>query len=130
MYVAQGCGKLGSGQNVEFHVANGLSALAKTVQAEWAEIHGRFIDIHQDFDSAQFTKLVWQEWNDPNLSRNQVGWDQNLQRWEFERIFAPIFLRPSPPISERYAATLTANSDWFVQILDVAPSRLMCCSRV
>ena len=33
LYVVQGCGKLGSGQNVEFHVANGLSALAKTVQA-------------------------------------------------------------------------------------------------
>ena len=102
LYVAQGYGKLGSGQNVEFHVANGLSALAKTVQAEWAEIHGRFIDIHQEFDSAQFTDLVWQEWNDPNLSRNQVGWDQNLQRWEFERILhTPQFSQQELALSPR-----------------------------
>ena len=102
LYVAQGYGKLGSGQNCEIHVANGLSALAKTVQAEWAEIHGRFIDIHQEFDSAQFTDLVWQEWNDPNLSRNQVGWDQNLQRWEFERILhTPQFSQQELALSPR-----------------------------
>ena len=102
IYVAQGYGKLGSGQNIEFQVANGLSALAKTVQAEWAETHGRFIDIHQDFDSVQFTDLVWQEWNDPNLSRNQVGWDQNRQRWEFERILhTPQFTQQELALSPR-----------------------------
>ena len=102
MYVAQGYGKLGSGQNIEFQVANGLSALAKTVQVEWTETDGRFIDIHQDFDSVQFTDLVWKEWNDPNLSRNQVGWDQNLQRWEFERILhTPQFTQQELALSRR-----------------------------
>ena len=102
MYVAQGYGKLGSGKNIEFQVANGLSALAKTVHAEWAETHGRFIDIHQDFDSVRFTDLVWQEWNDPNLNRNQVGWDQNLQRWEFERILhTPQFTQQELALSPR-----------------------------
>ncbi|MDG2197749.1 MAG: SDR family NAD(P)-dependent oxidoreductase [SAR324 cluster bacterium] len=102
LYVAQGSGKLGSSENGSFQVAQSLSALAKTVQAEWVATHGRYIDLHRDFESAKFADLVWQEWNDPNLSRNQVGWDQNLQRWEFERVLhVPQLTQQELPLSSR-----------------------------
>ncbi|MFZ8920225.1 MAG: hypothetical protein ACO20P_12305, partial [bacterium] len=102
LYVAQGSGNLGSSQNGSFQIAQSLSALAKTVQAEWVATHGRFIDLHKDFESAKFAELVWQEWNDPNLSRNQVGWDQNLQRWEYERVLhIPQLSQQELPLSSR-----------------------------
>ncbi len=102
LYVAQGSGNLGSFENGSFQIAQSLSALAKTVQAEWVATHGRFIDLHKDFESAKFAELVWQEWNDPNLSRNQVGWDQNLQRWEYERVLhIPQLSQQELPLSSR-----------------------------
>jgi len=100
LYVAQGSGNLGSSENGSLQVAQSLSALAKTVQAEWVATHGRFIDLHKDFESVKFAELVWQELNDPNLSRNQVGWDQNLQRWEYERVLhIPQFTQQELPFS-------------------------------
>ena len=90
----------------------------KTVQAEWAEIHGRFIDIHQDFDSEQFTDLVWKEWNDPNLTRNQVGWDQKLQRWEFERILH------TPQFTQQ---ELALHQEFGLSVVEQKGSRLIAC---
>ncbi|MFZ9095700.1 MAG: SDR family NAD(P)-dependent oxidoreductase [bacterium] len=102
LYVTQGSGNLGSSENGSFQIAQSLSALAKTVQAEWVATHGRFIDLHKDFESAKFAELVWLEWNDPNLSRNQVGWDQNLQRWEYERVLhIPQLSQQELPLSSR-----------------------------
>ena len=102
LYVAQGSGNLGSSENGSLQVAQSLSALAKTVQAEWVATHGRFIDLHKDFESVKFAELLWQELNDPNLSRNQVGWDQNLQRWEYERVLhIPQFTQQELPFSSR-----------------------------
>ena len=46
--------------------------------------------------------MLWLEWNDPNLSRNQVGWDQNLQRWEYERVLhIPQLSQQELPLSSR-----------------------------
>ena len=102
LYVTQGSGNLGSFENGSFQVAQSLSALAKTVQAEWVATHGRFIDLHKDFESTKFAELLWLEWNDPNLSRNQVGWDQNLQRWEYERVLhIPQLSQQELPLSSR-----------------------------
>ena len=102
LYVTQGSGNLGSFENGSFQVAQSLSALAKTVQAEWVATHGRFIDLHKDFESTKLAELVWQEWNDPNLSRNQVGWDQNFQRWEYERVLhIPQLSQQELPLSSR-----------------------------
>lgn len=102
LYVAQGSGNLGSYENGSFQIAQSLSALAKTVQAEWVATHGRFIDLHKDFESTKLAELVWQEWNDPNLSRNQVGWDQNFQRWEYERVLhIPQLSQQELPLSSR-----------------------------
>ncbi len=102
LYVTQGSGNLGSFENGSFRVAQSLSALAKTVQAEWVATHGRFIDLHKDFESTKFAELLWLEWNDPNLSRNQVGWDQNLQRWEYERVLhIPQLSQQELPLSSR-----------------------------
>ena len=102
LYVTQGSGNLGSFENGSFQVAQSLSALAKTVQAEWVATHGRFIDLHKDFESTKLAELLWQEWNDPNLSRNQVGWDQNLQRWEYERVLhIPQLSQQELPLSSR-----------------------------
>ena len=102
LYIYRGSGLLKSSKNSSFQVASGLSALAKTVQVECVAIHGRFVDLHRDLESAKFADLVWQEWNDPNLSRNQVGWDQHLQRWEFERILhIPQMSQQELPFSSR-----------------------------
>ena len=102
LYIYRGSGLLKSSKNSSFQVASGLSALAKTVQVECVAIHGRFVDLHRDLESAKFADLVWQEWSDPNLSRNQVGWDQHLQRWEFERILhIPQMSQQELPFSSR-----------------------------
>ena len=89
LYIVEGYGKLGSGQNIEFQVANG-SLPSQNCSGRMEEIHGRFIDIHQDFDSAQFTDLVWKEWNDQiSVEIRSVG-IRNFKDGNLKEFFTPL----------------------------------------